>query len=400
MDLEEIMKNTTPLFMKNIDAIREITKISQENFCGRNLSWEEMKSNPDRDWDDFSTYKPKVKGNRKICISVLRISVNTYTNYMNGKTSPSEDDLVQMLNDINELRSLHPVLKKCFRENITLEQLKSHDMLKEFNDDSNRTSSLFAEKFYGNYLCYYNSTSLDSDDKITQFGIIQLSKGSSEGEFETKGIFSFKNESEARDIFNLLQDGCSFQNALAEKSHLVFTGTSYLSPTLLWFNMSDESKSEHVSMSFDLSSKITTKHPEKNFIGARGIALSQTSGQSNQTTTFPIVIIAEPLSVSLNELTKFLCFNYSRIPEEKLSELAKRAVRLMTSLLQNDDIDENLRLKLISQIIEHEVKDLLSKHIFNSHYYLPQELTRFYKSIIRPIRRTNENSPDDNSDDN
>ena len=72
----------------------------------------------------------------------------------------------------------------------------------------------------------------------------------------------------------------------------------------------------------------------------------------------------------------------------------------MTSLLQNNDIDEDLRLKLISQIIEHEVKDLLSKHIFNSHYYLPQELTTFYKTIIRPIRRTNETSPDDISDDN
>lgn len=394
------MKTVTPLFMKNIDAIREITKISQENFCGRNISWEEMKSVPGRDWDDFSTYKPKIKGQQKVCINVLKISVNTYINYINGRTSPSEDDLIQMLNDINELRSLHPVLKKCFRENITLEQLKNHDLLKEFNDDSNRTNSLFAEKFYGNYLCYYNSTSLDTDDKITQFGIIQLNKGAAEGEFETKGIFSFKNESEARDIFNLLQDGYSFQDALAGNSHSVFTGTSYLSPTLLWCNMSDESKSEHVSMSFDLSSKITTKHPEKNFIGARGIALSQTSGQSNQTTTFPIVIIAEPISVSLNELTKFLCFNYSRIPDEKLSELAKRAVRLMTSLLQNDDIDEDLRLKLISQIIEHEVKDLLSKHIFNSHYYLPQELTTFYKTIIRPIRRTNENSPDDNSDDN
>ena len=242
------MKTSTPLFMKNIDAIREITKISQENFCGRNISWEDIKSVPGRDWDDFSTYKPKN------CINVLSISVNTYINYMNEKTYPTEDALVQMLNDINELRSLHPVLKKCFRENITLEQLKNHDLLKEFNDDSNRTNSLFAEKFYGNYLCYYNSTSLDTDDKKTHFGIIQLSKGTSEGEFETKGIFSFKKGSEAMDIFNLLQDGCSFQDALAGKNHSVFTGTSYLSPTLLWFNMSDKSKSEHVSMSFDLSS--------------------------------------------------------------------------------------------------------------------------------------------------
>lgn len=392
------MKSLTPLFMKNIDAIREITKISQENFCGRILSWEEMKSTIN-DWDDLTTYKPKVKGQKKECIHVLAISVNTYSNYMNGKTCPPDADLTKMLSDINEFRSLHPVLKKCFRENITLEQLKYHDLLAEFNEDSSHASFLFAEKFFGNYLCYYNSTSLDSDDKKTQFGIIQLSKGSAENEFITNGIFSLKNEHLARKIFNSLQNGCQFQEALAGNELSVFTGISYLSPTLLWCNMSDAPKNEHLSMSFDLSSKITTKHPEKVFIGARGIALSQTSGQSSQTTTFPIVIINEPISVSRNELTKFLCFNYSRIPEEKLSDLAQRVVRLMTSLLQNNDIDESLRLKLISQIIEHEVKDLFSKHVFNSHYYLTQELTTFYRTIIRPIRQATEKSNADTRSD-
>jgi len=180
---------------------------------------------------------------------------------------------------------------------------------------------------------------------------------------------------------------------LSDTKHVVFTGVAYLSPTLLWCNLSDGSKSEHVSMSFDISSKITTKHPEKNFIGARGIALSQTSGQSNQTATFPIVVITEPISVSLNELTKYLHFSYTKIPEDKLGVLAERSVRLMMSLLQNKDIDEALRLKLISQIVEHEVKDLLDKHIFNSHYYIPNELTEFYKTIIRPIRR-NDNAED------
>ena len=41
-----------PLFMKNIEAIREITKISQENFCGRDPEsrWEDIKSIPGRDF--------------------------------------------------------------------------------------------------------------------------------------------------------------------------------------------------------------------------------------------------------------------------------------------------------------------------------------------------------------
>lgn len=393
------MTKTTPLFMRNIEAIRDITKLSQENFCNvdEQWKWDDLeKALADRklSWDDLSTYK--LYG---AYIHVLHISPNTYTNYLNGRTSPSEEDLVRMLNDINEIRKRHPVLKKCFSQNISIEQLRHHDLLKEFNDDASHSNSLFVEKFFGTYLCYYNSTTLDDDEKTPQFGILQLSKGQKEGEFETKGIFSFKKEHEAIDIFNDLQNGKSFKEASGGTSHPVFTGLSYLSPTLLWCNMSDGSKTEHVSMSFDLSAKITTKHPEDSFVGARGISLSQTSGQSNQTTTFPIVIISEPIQISYNELTKFLCFNYSRIPEDKLTALAKRSVRLMTSLLQNDDIDNDLRLKLISQIVEHEVNDLLEKHIFNSHYYLPKELNLFYKAVIRPIRRSENKDETDSQDD-
>ncbi len=382
-----------PMYMKNIDAIREITRISQDNFCSRYLDWEALKADPKLDWDDLSTYKPKIKGQKKESIRVLKISTNTYTNYMCGKTSPTEDGLLEMLSDINKIRRLHPILRKCFREDITLEQLKHNDLLKEFNDENTHSNSLFAEKFFGNYLCYYNSTSIDDNEKRTQFGILQFSRGKSDNEFLATGIFSFKNENQAQEIFNSLQNGLSIQEVLSDTKHVVFTGVAYLSPTLLWCNLSDGSKSEHVSMSFDISSKITTKHPEKNFIGARGIALSQTSGQSNQTATFPIVVITEPISVSLNELTKYLHFSYTKIPEDKLGVLAERSVRLMMSLLQNKDIDEALRLKLISQIVEHEVKDLLDKHIFNSHYYIPNELTEFYKTIIRPIRR-NDNAED------
>ena len=71
----------------------------------------------------------------------------------------------------------------------------------------------------------------------------------------------------------------------------------------------------------------------------------------------------------------------------------------MTSLLQNNDIDNALRLKLISQIVEHEVKDMLQKHIYNSHYYLPEEMTKFYTTIIRPIRRADENMDSDHNED-
>lgn len=383
------MKKTIPLFMKNIESIRDITKLSQENFCGRILDWADLDKQCNNAWDDLSVYKPKIGANgQKVCINVLTISENTYTNYLNGKTSPTESGFFQILCDLNEIRKRHPILKKCFREDITLEQLQHHDLLKEFNDENTRSNSLFTEKFFGTYLCYYNSTSIDDDDRKTQFGILQLNKGSNDNEFIANGIFSFKNENQAQEIFNSLLEGCTIQEATEGLSSLaIFSGLAYLSPTLLWCNLSDSAKGEHVSMSFDLSSKITTKHPEKNFVGSRGIALSQTSGQSNQTATFPIVIICEPLSVSLNELTNYLHFNYSKIPEDKLAVLATRAVRLMTSLLQNNDINEDLRLSLISQIVEHEVKDLLKKHIFNSHYYTPKEMTDFYGTIIRPIRR-------------
>ena len=369
-----------PLFMKNIEFIRDITRISQKNFCGRTDSWESWGT--DTDWSDLTTYKDKIK--------VLRISANTYTNYMNGSFSP-EDDIrkqTELVEDLNEIRKRHPVLKKCFRSEITRQQLFEHDMKNECDDTVSAERFLFTEKFLGNYLCYYTSTNIKGE-KTTQTGVLQLEKGNSDNEYNAKGVFSLKKGDDAQKIYSLLQEGKSLTDIVCEVPNInVFSGKAVLSINLLWINLSDDAQKEHACFSFDLSQQVTQKHPDKPFMGAKGIALSQSSGLSSRTTTFPIVILSQPLSVSFNDLTKYLHFDYTeKIQDETLEKLSQKAVTLMTSLLQNDDIDETLRLKLISQIIEHELKDLLSKHIFNSGYYRDEELDNFYASIIRPLRQ-------------
>ena len=126
------------------------------------------------------------------------------------------------------------------------------------------------------------------------------------------------------------------------------------------------------------------------FFGDRGIALSQTSGQSSQSTAFPMVILREPATVCSNEMDKFLCFDFSQIDNSTLAALSSRAAQLIKNLLTNEDFDDVLKEKLISQLMEHEILDLLRKHVFNSHYYTEKERSSFYQKIVRPIRRPDE----------
>ena len=214
-----------PLFMKNIEFIRDITRISQKNFCGRTDSWESWGT--DTDWSDLTTYKDKIK--------VLRISANTYTNYMNGSFSP-EDDIrkqTELVEDLNEIRKRHPVLKKCFRSEITRQQLFEHDMKNECDDTVSAERFLFTEKFLGNYLCYYTSTNIKGE-KTTQTGVLQLEKGNSDNEYNAKGVFSLKKGDDAQKIYSLLQEGKSLTDIVCEVPNInVFSGKAVLSINLL-----------------------------------------------------------------------------------------------------------------------------------------------------------------------
>lgn len=374
-------KAKIPLYMRNVEFIREIVRLSQENFCGRNTDWNDW-DKEGKDWDSLSTYK-KLDG-------VLQIASSSYTNYMNGATPK---DPYAILRDLNEIRKRHPILKKCFRSEITYDRLFNHDLSREY-DDISHSGQLFSEKILGNYICYYRSTNIEGE-KTLQTGVLNFSKGKNENQFEVTGVFSLKKYNDTLKIFKSLEAGKDFPEILKETTGInVFRGVAYLSINLLWCNLSDEAKSEHASLSFDLSPKVTLKHPEKTFAGGLGIALSQTSGQSIQSTDFPIAMLAAPLPVSPEELTNQLHFDYSRIKDAPFYDLANKLTAFILSLVQNKDIDEGLLIKLVSQSIMYKFVDLLNNHVFSSHYYSSEQMTEFYADIIRPLRKKDKD--DDN----
>lgn len=389
-------KNPNYFLMYNIEQIRCCANLSQNDFC-ESGAWI---------WDENNITKCNSEPNRLrelIACRVLHISPNTYGNYISGINSPKEATIIEIVRDLNELRKRLPILREYLPTEITVESLTTGNLFE------NKSYIIFEEKFYGQYICYYNSTNVDNKHQVNQYGVIQISKGSQKCEFSLKGVFSLKDEKTAKTLYDAI-DQTTFCEDVA-KSHTdktdkkpsfedilkncninsqVFSGQAYLSDTLLWCNLSSSSKTEHISISFDLSIKITKKYPAMPFFGDRGIALSQTSGQSSQSTAFPMVILREPATVCSNEMDKFLCFDFSQIDNSTLAALSSRAARLIKNLLTNEDFDDVLKEKLISQLMEHEILDLLRKHVFNSHYYTEKERSSFYQKIVRPIRRPDE----------
>ena len=346
--------------IKNLDFIRGVTGLSVEKF--------------------FSADKNNSE-------SIVHIAANTYYNYKAGKYSPNEKDITAMVDDINKAIKKNAALSLRFPKGIFPDEFENQDLEELSKLVAEGNLKLLSDKFIGNYLCYYMSTKVEGKNK-TQYGVLQISKGDEDNVFVTNGVFSLKSIDEAQRIYSELQAGKSFATTeLNIQQDSIFSGSSYLSLTVLWINLSNRTKSEHVSLSFDFPDKVHFKNTDLDFSGARGLALSQTSGYTNQTTTFPIVIAKLPVLVSPNELSNHLHFNYSKISESELDQLSTKVVNLSDSLLASSEIDKDLRIKLISQIVEHEVKDLLNKHIFNAHYYEPQETDDFYKKIIRPLRR-------------
>lgn len=344
--------------VKNLDFIRNVLGLSVEKF--------------------FSASKSDSE-------AIVHISANTYYNYKAGKFSPNERDITAMLKDINDAINKNTILHLRFPKGILRDEFENQD-LEELSKLVTEGINLLSKKFIGNYLCYYMSTKVEGKEK-PRYGVLQINKSDDDNVFITCGIFSLSSIDEAQKIYSELQSGKKLDSELNIPQDSIFRGSSYLSLTVLWINLSNKNNNEHVTLSFDFPEKVPTKNPDLDFSGARGLALSQTSGLTNQTTTFPIVITKMPILVSTEDLIKHLHFNYSKIPEIELDQLSTKVAHLSDSLLVNSEIDKDLRIKLLSQTIEHEIKDLLNRHLFNAHYYEPKETSNFYDEIIRPLRR-------------
>ena len=240
-------------------------------------------------------------------------------------------------------------------------------------------------------MCYYMSTRIEGK-KFFQYGVVQLFKGDTDTEFNAYGVFSLKDYNVALDLFEkakITTDSAVELKSIVEgcgSKFMLFSGNAILSTSLLWCTLSNEKNTEHVTVSFDLNEKIVTKNSDKDFIGARGIALSQTSGQEFKTVTFPMVFIKHPLYVSADELAYYLNFNYSQMSDNELNVAAKRAANLFQSFPNAEYSVEEIT-SFVASLFKKDLTNILKKSVFNSHYYLTEEVDDFYSTIINPIRK-------------
>lgn len=345
------------LFKKNLEFFRKNLGMSQEEFCS-----------PDG----------------------IMISTGNYENYMNCNIAISKIRKLKDITDsINILIKGNEALRFRFPNDILQTDLYYVDFTHAYYGTEAASAAFYSEKLCGNYIVYYKSTNV-SGGKHTQYGVMQLVATESKNHFTAQGLFSIKTYSEALKLYQALEDEASSSEVNIQeqnsKNYALYSGSALVTHTMLWLNMANEAETECVSMSFDLVAKILTKNPNKPFNGARGIALSQSSGQGNQTVTFPIVVTKQPLACSENELDKYLHFTYSKVDNDSLTELTKKIINLEDSLGENPDLND-MREEILKRYLKNSIVNLLSQHIYNSHYYVSSELEEFYREIIIPLRR-------------
>lgn len=323
----------------------------------------------------------------------IGISVSHYENFAKLRTpvNPSKFKKLDLVVDaLNELirrdgalsaRFPHPIMPT---EIITVKFYENQ----YGSPDDPKGTAFYSYKFLGNYITYYTSTNTNGE-KQTQYGVIRLAATPSIYDFKVEGLFSIKTYEEALAVFEQVNASDLLElKMLNLKKYAYYAGEAHITFTMLWINMTNSSKSECVSMSFDLASQILTKNPDRKFYGARGIALSQSSGQGTQTVTFPIVLTKKELACSNDELKKYLHFAYTKIDEDSLLGISEQVIALSDSLGVTPEL-KAIRTSTVEQYLKHAIATFLDSHVYNSHYYRPDELDQFYKEVIAPIRNKN-----------
>ncbi len=316
---------------------------------------------------------------------IIPVSKNGYENYRKG-TIPGDFKLKEIADALYKAILGDEGLFAKFPNPILPYDLRETDLSLTVAPADTNSQNFYSYKMVGAYICYYTSTNVEGR-KSTHYGVIQMSATDKNTVMDISGVFSLKNYDEALKIHSLLNGENKLSEIVVEMRHLsLFTGVVYLKPSLMWVNLVNENQDDFVSVSFDLSDKILTKNPNKLYLGSRGIAISSTSGQSNQSAAFPLVITKKPLSVSPNELTKYLHFRYTKIKDEEVHLLAEEIITLLNSILNSNALSPETRTKLLATTLAEKLLSHLDQHIYNSHYFLTEEMTEFYDKIIFPIR--------------
>ena len=358
------IKTESTILYKNLEYLRKTFRLSKDEFC-----------------------------------PIAGFSRNTYDNFKDGK--PYQDSTIEAIINstlITELFYSVEEFKNAFKNGLTCDDLVNVDIEKAVTEPGSTTQSFYPEKFDGLYMCYYNSTNIEGK-KFKQYGLMAFQQVQNSSEFDVKGIFSFKDADAAQALYaTIAKDIAKAPTAKykkgvdaifneRKKTDIVFTGKAYLTTTLLWCTLSNEQHTEHVSVSFDLDSKVVTKN-QKAFIGARGIALSQTSGLGFKTVTFPMVMVKTDHLINANKLARFLGFGFGKLNDNSLYDIAASLYEIDDSLVANGHIQltPEERKAISAAVLDKKIRAYLAKDVFSSQYYTVEELDDFYATILRPLR--------------
>ncbi len=338
-------------------------------------------------WENGNVIDPATRRKytkQDFIIHFLRISQSTYDNYRNGRTPANRlSSLDKVVSGANNWIEKDDGLKALFAHGLLKSHLIQSDL---FTQTLTQTQTTFyPQKIIGTYLCYYNATHIDdTKQKSIQYGVMQIVPSANGGdEYSCKGVFSLKDFKEAKRIHDEIEENEATMEDITPA--IVFKGKAYIKRDLIWVAISNETKSEFVSISFDIDPKVLEKNPSKTFKGVRGLALSQSSGIDSLSVVFPVAIKRTPIQPSKNELRKYLTFEHKKVDDNStvIKELTTNVIGLIDSI-SSMSIAPELRHKLVAKMLASGIETILETDVYNSYYYSSHQISRFYHEIISP----------------
>lgn len=346
--------NVRTIFFTNLDFFRKNLGDSQYDFCNK-----------------------------------LQISSTMYDKYRAG-SMPNTGTLRLITDNINQMIQNDEGLCNKFPSVILCSDLKNTDFTGQTTTRKKATppvhGDLFVNKITGAYLCYYRSTNPQGNGS-PRYGVVFIEE-TPEHKLVMTGVFSLKNLAAVHAIHEELAQNVPFDDVLSHYPSIpAFRGEAYLSNNLLWGTMTTDDLTEFVTMSFDLSENVVSKKPEKDFLGCRGIALSQSTGSAGKTVTFPLVISKGSLSETQTELNKYLHFNHNPVEFSVFTTMAQTVIALLNSLKQTK-LSDALKEELVAQTLKVHFQAILNDKVYNNHSFSDEEMDEFYHRVIKPAAKS------------
>lgn len=315
--------------------------------------------------------------NAKGVRGVIPVTKNSYESYRGG-TIPGSGKLKDIADALNDAIAQDAALSARFPTPLLPSDLKDRDLSAESNlaDFDMQTSQY--EDFVGAFMCYYNAND-EFGNKITQYGVVQFTPLDKKISYRAHGVFFIKNQDEALRIYNAIAGGKALSNALVEAKHqTLFTGEAYLTSELFRFTMNSATLQDFIYASFGLLELPPLTAYNNVFFLSKGLTISSITEQDAKSEAAPLILAKKPLELSMNELINQLHFNYHEVKGDTVNGIAQDISNLVYSVFDSKLLSQETLTQLIAIALREKIVAHLSKNVYNTHCFLPQEQANLY----------------------